>query len=130
METGSILLADTDPALLEELGRLIFRAFPGIELTMCLSARQTAERLSRFTYSTVIAATRLIQEEDSILLQQKWKRQSLLPLIITAGQGDGEFARDALRDRGAFDMIAKPVQPTEPSGVSSVRCGKGGSSDW
>ena len=58
MESGSILLADTDPSLLEELGRLIFRTFPGIELTVCLSARQTAAKLSRYRYSTVIVASR------------------------------------------------------------------------
>lgn len=113
MESGSILLADTDPSLLEELGRLIFRTFPGIELTVCLSARQTAAKLSRFKYSTVIVASRLIQEEHSVLLQEKWKRHVLVPLVITAGQGDCELARDALLDYGAFDIIARPVQPTE-----------------
>lgn len=30
-----------------------------------------------------------------------------------AGQGDCELACDALLDYGAFDMIARPVQPTE-----------------
>jgi len=116
METGSILLAEADPTFLEELGRLIFRALPGIELTVCLSARQTAERLSRFNYSAVIAAARLIQEEGSVLLQQKWKRHALVPLVIIAGEGDHELARDALLEHGVFDMIAKPVQPTEAVG--------------
>lgn len=116
MEIDSVLFVDTDPTFLEELGRLIFRALPGVELTVCLSARQTAGRLSRFNYSMVIAAARLIQGEDSILLQQKWKRHALVPLVITAGHWERELARDALLGHGAFDMIAKPIQPTEAVG--------------
>jgi hypothetical protein len=58
-------------------------------------------------------ASRLIQEEHSVLLQEKWKRHVLVPLVITAGQGDCELARDALLNYGAFDIIARPVHPME-----------------
>ncbi len=120
METCSILLADTDPALLENLPYFISSDLPGIALTVCTSAQQTAERLSRSKYSTVIAASGLIQEECSVILHQKRTRHVLVPLIIIAtGHMDCEPARSALLQWGAFDVITRPVDPAEA--LASIR---------
>ena len=118
METGSILLADTAPTLLDHLSCLISNDLPKIDLTVCTSAQQTAQKLSRFTYSTVIAASGLIQEDCSVL-RQKRTRHALVPLLLTADPREREFARDVLLHKGAFDILAKPVEPTEA--LASIR---------
>jgi DNA-binding NtrC family response regulator len=113
MEIDSILIADPDPALLHNFSLFISSDLPGVELRMSTSAQQTVEQLSRSTYSTLIAASRLIQGETPVILNQKRKRHALVPLILTAGREDREPARDALLHRGAFDVITKPVDPTD-----------------
>ncbi|MGC4096990.1 MAG: hypothetical protein QM706_07725 [Nitrospira sp.] len=113
METDSILIADPDPALLHNLSFFISSDLPGVELRMCPSAQQSVEQLSRANFSTLIAASHLIQEEASIILNQKRKRHALVPLILTAGRQDREPARDALLHRGVFDVITKPIDPTD-----------------
>jgi hypothetical protein len=70
MENDSILIAEPDPARLQDLP-FISNDLPGIELTVCTSVQQTVEKLSRSHYSTVIAASRLIQEEASGILHHK-----------------------------------------------------------
>ena len=118
MEAGSILIADTAPTLAGHLSCLISNDLPKIDITVCTSAQQTAQKLSRFTYSTVIAAAGLIQEEGSVL-HQKRTRHALVPLILTADPREREFARDALLRKGAFDILAKPVEPTDA--LASIR---------
>jgi DNA-binding response OmpR family regulator len=119
METDSILIAETDPALLEDLRFFISSDLPWIELTVCTSLQQTVEQLSRSHYSTMIAASQMIQEEASGILLQKRKRHPLVPLVLTAGHVDREAAHDALLHRGAFDIITKPVDLTEA--LASIR---------
>jgi DNA-binding response OmpR family regulator len=119
METDSILIADPDAALLDNLSFFISSDLPGVELTGCTSVQQTVEQLSRCNYSTVIAAARLIQDNASSILHQKWKRHALVPFILTGGREDCESARVDLRHRGVFDVIAKPVDPTEA--LASIR---------
>lgn len=113
MEIDSILIADPDPALLHNFSLFISSDLPGVELRMCTSAQQAVEQLSRSTYSTLIAASHLIQGETPVILNQKRKHHTLVPLILTAGHEDREPARDALLHRGAFDVITKPVDPTD-----------------
>ncbi|MGC4099409.1 MAG: hypothetical protein QM706_20080 [Nitrospira sp.] len=119
MDVDSILLADPDSALLDNLSFFISSDLPGIELTVCTSAQQTVMQLSCSTYSTVIVASCLIQEEASILLHHRWKRHALVPLILTAGREDLEPAHDALLHEGAFDVIVKPIDPINAS--ASIR---------
>ena len=119
METDSILIAETDPALLEDLRSFISSDLPWIELTVCTSLQQTVEQLSRSHYSTMIAASQMIQEEASGILLQKRKRHPLVPLVLTAGHVDREAAHDALLHREAFDIIRKPVDLTEA--LASIR---------
>ena len=113
MEFDSILIADPDPALLHNFSLFTSSDLPGVKFSMCTSAQQTVEQLSRSTYSTLIAASRLIQGESPVILNQKRKRHALVPLILTAAREDREPARDALLHRGAFDVITKPVDQTD-----------------
>ena len=113
METDSILIADPDPALLQNLSCIISSDLPGVALTVCRSAQQAVEKLSFFHYSTVIAASRLIQKGTSSLLQHKRTRQALVPLVLTVDHEDHGPARAALLHREAFDIIAKPFDPLE-----------------
>lgn len=119
METASILLADPDPALSENLSFFISSDLPRIDLTVCTSTQQITERLSRSKYSTVIASSDLIQDKSSILHHLKRTRHVLVPFILTTGHLFCEPARHALLHLGAFDVIAKPVHPTEA--LESIR---------
>ena len=112
MVTGSVLLADSDPGPSEKLARLISRTLPEIDLTVCTSARHSAEKLSRFQYSAVIVATHLIHQEASLLLRYRQTQHALVPLVVTAGHGERESARDALLHCGIFDVFARPVGST------------------
>jgi DNA-binding NtrC family response regulator len=119
METDSILIAETDLALLEDLRFFISSDLAWIELTVCTSPQQTVEQLSRSHYSTMIAFSQMIQEEASGILLQKRKRHPLVPLVLTAGHVDREAAHDALLHRWTL---------LKPSRVAGSRCGKRGSS--
>ena len=113
MGTDTILLAETDPALLRDLPLFIYVHLPGIELTVCTSGHQAAGKLSRFKYSIVIAASHLLHKDATALLYQKRTRQALAPLLLTTDQVNREPVHDALLYRGAFDVIAKPLDPTD-----------------
>lgn len=115
MAIDSILLADPDSALLENFSFFIASDLPLAELRTCTSAQQTVEQLSGSQYSTVIIASCLIQEESSILLHHRWKHHALVPLILTAGCEGHKSAHDALLHEGAFDVIAKPIDPINAS---------------
>ena len=113
MEPCTILIADTDPAFVRELSFFISHDLPETDITVCVSTQHAVEQLSCFYFSTVIADCGLIHEEHSGILQQKRTRYALVPLIVTASDVDRELALDALLHRGAFDIIAKPVNLTE-----------------
>lgn len=113
METDSVLIADPDPALLQNQSCLISSDLPGIAFTACRSSQQTVEKLSFSRYSAVIAASRLIQEDTTSLLQHKRTRHALVPLVLVVDHEDREPARSALLHREAFDIIAKPFDPLE-----------------
>src|SRR5690349_15143392 len=119
MDTESLLIADPDSAFLDNLSFLISSDLHGVEHTVCTSVQQTVERLSRCNYSTVIASAPLMQDNASIILRQKWKRHAMVPFILTAGPEDRESLHDDLLHLGVFDMIAKPVDPTEA--LASIR---------
>ena len=82
METDSVLIADPDPALLQNQSCLISSDLPGVAFTACRSSQQTVEKLSFSRYSAVIAASRLIQEDTTSLLQHKRTRHPLGPLVL------------------------------------------------
>ena len=113
MDTDSLLIADPDSALLDNLSFFLSSDLPGIKLTVCTSAQRTVEQLSCSTYSTVIVASRLIQENASVILYQKWKRHALVPFLLTGGWEDCESAGDDLLHRGVFDVITKPIDLTD-----------------
>src|SRR5262249_33449616 len=117
--TGSILIAETDPAIRQGLLRILAGHLPRIDVDVCSSSQQTTQRLSHARYSTVVAAPHLIQNEQSLLLHRTEHRYVLAPVIVTAANTDIEPARDCLLRRGAFDVIAKPVDDLEA--LTSVR---------
>ncbi|MDK2742381.1 MAG: hypothetical protein H8K03_06985 [Nitrospira sp.] len=119
MEIGAILIAETDPAMRQGLLRIFAGHLPRIDVDVCSSPQETTERLSHAHYSTVVAAPYLIQKEHSLLLHRTQHRHVLSPVIVTAASTDIEPARDCLLRRGAFDVIAKPVDDVEV--LTSVR---------
>ncbi len=119
MGIGSVLIAETDPAIRQGLLRIFADHLPQIDVDVCSSPQQTTQRLLHAHYSTVVAAPHLIQKEPSLLLHRTEHRYVLAPVIVTASSIDIEPARDCLLHRGAFDVIAKPVDDVEA--LTSVR---------
>jgi len=119
METGSILIAETDPAVRRALPRILASHLPRADIKVCTSFLETIQSLSHSNYSTVVAAPHLIHKEHSLLLHRTEHRHVLSPVIITATKTDIEPAHNLLLHRGAFDVIAKPVDDAEV--LSSVR---------
>ena len=113
IETDSLLIADPDSVFLENISFFILRDLPGVDIRVCTSVQQTVEHLSHCNYSTVIVASRLVQEHASVILHQKWKRHALVPFLLTGGWENRESARDDLLHRGVFDVITKPVDLTD-----------------
>lgn len=113
METGSILIAETDPVILQALPSLLSSRLPRFGIDVCTSVHTAARKLSRLHYSTVVAAPRLIHEAQSSLPRHIQNSQVLMPVIVTAAPAEVELARDALLNRRAFDVLAKPIDSTE-----------------
>ncbi len=118
MESGSILIAETDPSVLHGMPRLLTGHFPSIQIEVATSVQETAHKFSHSRFSTIIAAPYLIRTEP-FLLHRLQKHQLLSPVIITATETDLIMARDLLLTREAFDVIAKPVDEVEA--LSSIR---------
>ncbi len=120
METSSILLAETNPVVLQDLPGLITHALPGVELTVCTSAPQAEQLVSRpnRSYSAFVVASRLLRDNPS-LLRHKQTRFPLVPLIVTIGQADLVPAEEKLLLSQVFDVIIEPVDPEEA--VSTLR---------
>lgn len=113
MYPDSLLIADPDLELFHNLSFFVSSDLPGVEVTRATSVQQTVELLSRRNYSIVIVAARLIQDNDSLILQQKWTRHALVPFLQIIGREDIESACGYPPHPDVFDMIMKPVDPTE-----------------
>jgi len=107
-----LLIADTDSATLDRLPHILCDRIPNLELHLCTSVNQAAQKLQLSHYDTIISSIPLLLAQDFVLLKRKLRLQPLAPLIVTAGQSDAQVAIQALQE-GAFDLIAKPIQASE-----------------
>lgn len=113
MDANSILIAETDPNFLDRLPALLSNKLPHLDFDICTSPTTTAQKLSRFQYSTVVGAPDLIWDAQSSLPLHIQNSHALMPVIVTAAPPEIELARDALLNHRAFDVIAKPLNDAE-----------------
>ena len=118
MDTGSLLIAETDPAVLQALPQLLSSRLPLIAIDIATSADEAHQKLSQVRYSASVIAPTLVGKKD-LRLHKVQNRSVLMPIIVTATATDVEAAREALLDRGAFDVITKPMDATDA--LNSIR---------
>ena len=119
MEGSSLLIAETDPAVLQNLPQLLSSRLPSIDIHVASSADEAHQKLSQVQYSASIVASQLVEGKHSLRLHQVQDSSVLMPVIVTATKADVDTARDALLYRNAFDVITKPLQPADA--LSSIR---------
>ena len=119
MEAGSLLIAETDPAVTQTLPQLLSSRLPQIDIHVATSADEAHQKLSQVRYSASVVATQLVEKKRSLRLHTVQDRSVLMPVILTATQTDVDAAREALLYRGAFDVITKPLHPSDA--LSSIR---------
>src|SRR5690242_4883599 len=119
MHLNTLLIADTDPAVLQSFQEVISNDLPHIDIHVATSADETHRKLSQVRYSASIVAPKLVEKNGSLRLFTVRNSSVLMPVIVTTTEGNVPEARKALLYRGAFDVITKPIDPTEA--LSSIR---------
>ena len=119
MERGSLLIAETDPAVLQVLPQFLSNRLPSIGIHVAASADEAHHQLSQVQYSASIVAPKLVEGKHSLRLHKVHDHSVLMPVILTATKADVGAVREALLCRGAFDVITKPLQPIDA--LSSIR---------
>ena len=102
----TVLLAETDPHILNRLPRILFEHLPHVGIDICRSSDQFPRMLKQASYDTVAMSPVLLREYRVL------SHTLRVPMIVTASRDDRSMAESALQG-GAFDLIVKPIVPQE-----------------
>jgi DNA-binding NtrC family response regulator len=119
MGVGSLLIAETDPGVLQNLPQFLSSRLPQLDIHLATTPDEAQWKLSHARYSAAVVAPDLVKGNHSLRLHKIQNRSVLMPVIVTAAKADADSAREALLYREAFDVITKPVHPVEA--ISSIR---------
>src|SRR5689334_9841724 len=119
MEVGSLLIAETDPASLYTLPQLLSSRLPQIKIHVATSSHEAHQKLSQEWYTAAVVAPKFVKGKHSLRIHKVQNKSVLMPVIVTATVADVGAAREALLDRGAFDVITKPLHPSDA--LNSIR---------
>src|SRR5690242_14260557 len=100
MEVGSLLIAETDPAILLNLPQLLSCSLPAIDIHMATSTDDTQRKLSEVRYSALVVAPHLVKKTGSLRLHKVRNRSELMPVLVTATKANVDAAHEALLYRG------------------------------
>jgi DNA-binding NtrC family response regulator len=114
MSAQAVLIAETDPAILDILPRIVSDNIPGVGIDICASADELSHKLRHSSYDTVAVTPLLLQDYR----KHKKRYQLLAPLLVTAAKSDRTVAHAALEE-DAFDLIVKPI--VEPQVTHTVK---------
>lgn len=114
MSAPAVLIAETDPATLDILPRIVSDNIPGVGIDICASADELSHKLRHSSYDTVAMTPLLLQDYR----KHKKRHQLLAPLLLTAAKSDRTVALTALEE-DAFDLIVKPL--AEPQVTHTVK---------
>lgn len=114
-----LLIAESNPALLEQLPSVLGQHIPGIVMDVCSSLDGAIKKLPLIShYDMVVCNVGLAEVGKFFLLRQHQTLHPLIPFLVTARAQDHEIARQAVIN-GAFDLMVAPVNP--PEAVISVQ---------
>lgn len=116
MSLESILIAETNPYILDTFTRVLADSLPHVRIDLCDSPASFPDTLRKTSYDTIAMSPLLIS--DYHLLRQKKPVQLLTPLLVIAGAEQPCLAQ-AVLEADAFDVIVTPIHPTEA--VETVR---------
>ena len=113
----AVLVAETDPHILDFLPRIVSDRIPNVEVDVCSSPDDLRRDRKLGTYDTVAISPVLLQGYR--LLKYKADRHLVTPILVTATRQDHELASQFIKKSEAFDPIVKPLVPEQA--VLSVR---------
>jgi len=104
-----VLIADTNPCVLDRLSHFLRSGIPGIALSLCPSHSYAMHSLTIARYQVVVCSVQLAVAESFSLLKQHRAFQSNVPFIVIAELQDRALAQCAL-EQGIEDIIVWPLQ--------------------
>ena len=105
-----ILIVDDDDALRESL-QLVLSA-EGYEVAVARNGEEALEQIERAPADIVLSDLRMPGIDGLELLPQLARRLRGATIILMSAYGTDELALEAM-NRGAYDYLAKPFQPSE-----------------
>lgn len=103
-----VLIADSNPSVLDRLPLLLKSAIPGIALSLCSSHSYAMHSLTIARYQVVVCRVQFAEAENFLLLKQHRAFQSFVPFIVIAEAQDRALAKCAL-EQGVEDIIVWPL---------------------
>lgn len=116
MSLESILIAETNPYILDTFTRVLADSLPHVRIDLCDSPASFPDTLQKTSYDTIAMSPLLIS--DYHLIRQKKPVQLLTPLLMIAGTERPCTAQGVI-ETDAFDVIVTPIHSTEA--VETVR---------
>ena len=106
MYAESVLIADPDPSLWQELSPSLFSWLPNKQVDFCTTRDDALDRVADPSCDMVISSARFAASQDFFLL--KSLKCLSVPLVITTGRSTVSSSRLALQE-GAFGVIRLPL---------------------
>jgi len=105
-----VLIVDDDDALRESLALLL--SSEGYELVSAAGGEEALERLDDGPVDVILCDLRMPGIDGFDLIPQLGRRLPGVPVILMSAHGTTDLAIEAI-ERGAYDYLAKPFQPSE-----------------
>jgi len=113
-----VLIAESEPLLLDRLPCALNDRIPGIALSLCSSRKDAMHALTLSRYQLVVSDVALAEAENFSLLRRHRVYQPFSPFIVTAQREDRLLATRAV-EYGVDDIIVSPIDQVEAE--NSVR---------
>ncbi len=105
-----VLIVDDDDALRESLSMIL--AAEGYELVAAAHGAEALERIDETPVDVILCDLRMPGIDGFELIPQLCRRLPGVPVILMSAHGTTDLAIEAI-ERGAYDYLAKPFQPSE-----------------
>jgi two-component system response regulator AtoC len=105
-----VLIVDDDDALRESLAMIL--SAEGYELVSAARGDEALERIDETPVDVVLCDLRMPGIDGFELIPQLCRRLPGVPVILMSAHGTTDLAIEAI-ERGAYDYLAKPFQPSE-----------------
>jgi len=105
-----VLIVDDDDALRESLAMLL--SAEGYDLVSAANGEEALVRLDETPVDVILCDLRMPGIDGFDLIPQLGRRLPGVPVILMSAHGTTDLAIEAI-ERGAYDYLAKPFQPSE-----------------